>query len=78
VSAFQISHSLPATGTIGNLTWHALLRIPPVAVHWSAAGARVAGAAGAPRGVRALIAPPPRSARLPARGQEFSFSPGRG
>jgi peptidoglycan hydrolase-like protein with peptidoglycan-binding domain len=35
VQDFQVRHGIPATGTVGPLTWHALLKVRPVRVDWS-------------------------------------------
>jgi Putative peptidoglycan binding domain len=35
VQAFQSAHGIPSTGTIGPLTWQALLKVKPVVVDWS-------------------------------------------
>jgi len=73
VMKFQRAHALPAIGMIGPATWQALLRYPPVAVRWTAGGARTASAAG----VADTVAVPP-SASLPAKRYEIGRSHGSG
>jgi hypothetical protein len=73
VMRFQRAHRLPAIGLIGPATWQALLRYPPVSVHWTRSGARVAAVSRAGTSV-----PVPKSASLPARGYEIPRSHGRG
>jgi hypothetical protein len=73
VTSFQLSKGLlPASGTIGALTWHALLRYRPASVTWTHGGARAASAVGA--GDR----PVPASASLPAVRNEIPRSLGAG
>jgi len=80
VEQFQAAHGLPVTGVLDPATWAALLRYPPAAVVWSTHRGRrtasVAGAAGL-RG-RALVLPPPRSARLRPRAYEIPPDLGAG
>ncbi len=73
VMSFQRAHSLPAIGRIGPATWQALLRYPPAAVQWTAAGARTASAART-----GTSAPVPASASLPAKRYEIGRSHGSG
>ncbi len=73
VMKFQRAHALPAVGLIGPATWQALLRYPPVAVRWTAGGARTASAAGVGDTI-----PVPPSASLPAKRYEIGRSLGRG
>ena len=65
VQAFQAAHGLAVDGTIGEQTWTALLRYRPVTVRWllphHGHGLAVATAR------RAVTAPVPASASLPAR-----------
>ena len=63
VRAFQREQGLPAGARIGPRTWQALLDLVPARVSWRAKGARAAGAVGGRTG--------PRSARLPAKGNEL-------
>ena len=71
VKSFQSAHGIPNTGTIGPLTWKALLKVKPVAVNW-AHPRRTLGRAEIPRGGE------PASASLPAVRDEIpSRPPGR-
>jgi hypothetical protein len=72
VSAFQQSQGLAATGVLDATTWPALLRLRPTTVRWRRirGGARAFPARAAVRG-RALLAPEPRSATLPAVRREI-------
>jgi Putative peptidoglycan binding domain len=72
VSRFQSAHGIGATGTIGNVTWHALLRRRPVSVRWTSGGAVAASASGG-----SVVAPVPKSAKLRARKHEFRRPIGR-
>ncbi len=72
VKRFQSAHGLTADGLIGTTTWTALLRYSPAAVRWAKGGARIALAASS--GTQ----PVPKSARLPAKGNELRGAPGRG
>jgi Putative peptidoglycan binding domain len=72
VRRFQAAHGLQASGTIGILTWHALLRYPPATVTWTKGGATTASAA------RAGSTPLPVSASLPAKRDEIPGSVGAG
>ena len=72
VKRFQSAHGLGADGLIGTATWTALLRYSPASVRWTSGGARVALAGGG--GTQPL----PKSARLPAKGNELHGAPGRG
>jgi Putative peptidoglycan binding domain len=67
VAALQADAGLPATGAVDGPTWHVLLRRPATRVTWSTANAR-------PRLARPdeVVATPPRSASLPARGDELA------
>ncbi len=73
VSRFQSAHGITATGTIGDVTWHALLHRRPVSVRWTSGGAVAASASGG-----AIVAPVPKSAGLRARHNEFRHPIGRG
>ena len=70
VETFQSAHGIPATGTIGPLTWRALLRVRPVTVNWSRPH-RTLTAAEVPSGGE------PRSASLPAVRNEVPNRPAR-
>jgi hypothetical protein len=73
VIRFQLAKGLlPASGTIGPLTWQALLRYRPVSVTWSRRGARIASAAGT------NVLQVPASASLPARADEIPRGLGAG
>ncbi len=75
VISFQLAKGLlPASGTIGPLTWRALLRYRPASVTWTRGGASAASVAAA--GTHAL--PVPKSASLPARAHEIPRGVGRG
>ena len=77
VRRFQLSKGLrPASGTLGTLTWRALLRSRPASVRWTAGGARIASAARAGNGP--FDAPVPLSASLPAKRDEIAGSGGAG
>jgi peptidoglycan hydrolase-like protein with peptidoglycan-binding domain len=65
VNRFQAAHGLPSIGSIGPLTWRALLRYPAAPVRWTASGARIASGGGA------LTLPVPKSARLPDKRLEI-------
>lgn len=60
VNRFQSAHGLPSIGSIGPLTWQALLQYPAVRVRWTASGARIASMSGGDQ----LTMPVPKSARL--------------
>lgn len=67
VAALQAAAGLPATGVVDAPTWSVLLRRPATQVTWSTVGALPrAGGAGT------LVVAPPRSASLPARGDELA------
>jgi peptidoglycan hydrolase-like protein with peptidoglycan-binding domain len=66
VNRFQAAHGLPSIGSIGPLTWQALLRYPAARVRWTAGGARIAAAGSDP-----LTLPVPESARLPDKRLEI-------
>jgi hypothetical protein len=68
VRDFQIGAGLPSTGTINAATWrHLLARLDPVAVRWTGGGQPESAARrGGEIAMRA-----PRSAGLPARGNEL-------
>ncbi len=68
VEDFQSRRGLPITGTIGPLTWRALLTVRPAKIDWSRPRARLSKAE-APRGGE------PRSARLPAVRREIPSRP---
>jgi hypothetical protein len=70
VKHFQSRRGLPVTGTIGPITWRALLKVEPVAVNWSHPRRSLAKA-DAPRGGK------PRSASLPAVRDEIPPRPPR-
>jgi hypothetical protein len=72
VRRFQAAHRLQASGTIGTLTWTALLRYRPAAVTWTRRGAKTASAA------RAGTRPLPWSASLPAKRNEIPRAGGAG
>jgi Putative peptidoglycan binding domain len=72
VRRFQAAHGLQASGTIGILTWQALLHYPPATVTWTKRGAQAASAA------RAGARPVPVSASLPAVRDEIPRSVGAG
>jgi hypothetical protein len=72
VQRFQAAHGLQASGTIGTLTWQALLRYRPVTVTWTSRGAKAASAA------RAGTSPVPWSASLPAKRNEIAGAGGAG
>jgi hypothetical protein len=77
VTRFQLAKRLrPASGTIGTLTWDALLRYRPASVTWTSSGARVASAARAGKGP--FDAPIPLSAALPAKRNEIPGAGGAG
>jgi peptidoglycan hydrolase-like protein with peptidoglycan-binding domain len=66
VRRFQRAHRISAVGSIGPITWAALLRYRPVRVTWRTRGGRpMAGAAGA------QMIQVPLSARLPAKRYEI-------
>lgn len=67
VEQFQAAHGVPVTGLVDPTTWPVLLRYPPAAVTWS----RHKGKTSASAARAGLILPPPRSARLRARGYEI-------
>jgi hypothetical protein len=76
VSGFQAAHGLQASGTIGTLTWQALLRYRPVTVTWTSGGAKAARAASDTSvGTRW---PVPWSASLPAKRDEIAGAGGAG
>lgn len=73
VRSFQLSHGLPADGTIGTTTWQALLAIEPIRQPWSGTPAKtIAGGAATSRAI-----PPsrPASASLPAKADEIDPGP---
>jgi hypothetical protein len=70
VQSFQASHGIPTTGTIGPLTWKALLKVKPVRVDWSHPR-RTLSRREVPRGGE------PRSASLPAVRREVPSRPPR-
>jgi peptidoglycan hydrolase-like protein with peptidoglycan-binding domain len=82
VEAFQLAHALPATGLIDTDTWNALLRYTPAYVKWKLPPRKkknLARATAAPSAATlAAGTPPPKSASLPARGDELAGAPGRG
>ena len=61
--SLQANRGLPATGSTDPATWQAVLSLTPVAVDWTTH--RTATSASGRH------APPPRSARLPARRDEI-------
>jgi peptidoglycan hydrolase-like protein with peptidoglycan-binding domain len=67
VAALQAGAGLPATGAIDDPTWRVLLRRPAARITWSTATARPRAASADPR-----VATPPRSAALPAQGDELA------
>jgi peptidoglycan hydrolase-like protein with peptidoglycan-binding domain len=71
VQSFQSARGIPTTGTIGPLTWKALLNVKPVAVDWSHPR-RSLGRSEVPRTHE------PRSAKLPARRNEVPSRPPAG
>ena len=68
VRSFQSHHGIPGTGTIGPLTWQALLKVKPVTVNW-AHPHRALGRAEIPHGGE------PASASLPAVRDEIPSRP---
>ncbi len=72
VKRFQSAHGLGADGLISTATWSALLRYSPTSVRWTSSGARIALAGGG------ASQPVPKSATLPAKGNELHGAPGRG
>ena len=68
VKHFQSRRGLPITGTIGPLTWRALLSVRPVAIDWSRPRKKL-NKAEMPRGGE------PRSARLPSVRDEIPTRP---
>jgi hypothetical protein len=72
VGLFQQSAGLPLTGVLDDPTWAELLKVKPVAVRWRPfkKGAKAYPVTAARAG-RAVTAPAPRSATLPARAYEI-------
>jgi hypothetical protein len=68
VEDFQSRRGLPITGTVGPLTWKALLTVRPVAINWSRPRATLTKA-------EAPHAGEPRSATLPATHDEIPTRP---
>jgi Putative peptidoglycan binding domain len=64
VRAFQAANGLPRTAVIDAATWRALLMHPAAKVRWRTGRGATAARAG-------TTAPPPRSARMPARRNEL-------
>jgi hypothetical protein len=72
VLAFQQQAGLVPTGALDSPTWDELLKVRPVTVRWRMSGRRQrAVALSSARGGRAVVAPTPRSASLPARRREI-------
>jgi Putative peptidoglycan binding domain len=65
VYAFQSDHGLPVTGNLDVPTWTLLLQSKPLAVRWTKGGAVPAGSS------HGVVLPPPKSAKLPAVGDEI-------
>jgi hypothetical protein len=61
---FQQANGLPVTGAVDPVTWSALLARPAARIRWRAGGAYAASASG-------VAAPPPLSARAPAKRDEL-------
>jgi peptidoglycan hydrolase-like protein with peptidoglycan-binding domain len=72
VRLFQESSGLAPSGVLDDSTWAALLKLKPVAVRWRKLkkGSK-AYPVKAARAGRAVVAPAPRSASLPARAYEI-------
>jgi peptidoglycan hydrolase-like protein with peptidoglycan-binding domain len=68
VQDFQLRHGIPTTGTIGPLTWRALLKVKPVRVNWAKPHATLSKAE-LPAGGE------PASASLPAVRNEIPARP---
>jgi len=76
VGQFQTAHGIQAIGSIGPVTWRALLRFRPAAVTWTSGGATAASAGDVRTGTR--IVPVPKSASLPAKRDEIAGAGGAG
>ena len=75
VQRFQRSRGLGADGAVGSQTWNQLLKIKPVRVNWSGAGARNVRKAGASRDGASSVAPEvsaPMSATIPSVRDEIA------
>jgi Putative peptidoglycan binding domain len=74
VESFERRHRQTVDGVIGPEVWGALLRYPPVRIHWAAdvAGHTTSAAAGT------LTLPVPASSRLPAKRDELAGAGGAG
>ncbi len=74
IQRFQQTHGLQVDGILGPATWHALLRYPAAAVHWTAAGTEAQVA----RARFSLTMPVPESSHLPAVRDELAGAGGAG
>jgi hypothetical protein len=73
VRDFQTNAGLPVDGTIGTITWNALLRYEPI--RWLWAGHRVSHRGGGATTSREVPPRRPLSASMPARGYEIDPGP---